>query len=147
MIANIPHSRAVTEQDFIEARKILENKFLIGMTKDVSETVLKRIKLYFGWRELPNQRGCEVDLIKKATASMPQLHLVELSHEWRQIRKINHFDCKLYARAQAMFAKQKMNMPVHELVSGEEKRIAMMSVQNLIEVTEPVKTSDMPFFW
>lgn len=63
MIANVPPSRAVTEQDFTEARKILENKFLIGMASDMAETVFKRIKLYFGWKELPNQSGCETEYI------------------------------------------------------------------------------------
>lgn len=147
MIANIPHSQVVTEQDFIEARKILENKFLIGMSSDLAETVVKRIKLYFGWKELPTRNGCEIEYINQAKVSTPQLYLKELSHEWRQIRKANHFDSKLYARAQAMFAKQKMNMPVHELVSSAEKSVATMSVQNLLDVKEPLEKSDIPFFW
>lgn len=146
MIANVPPSRTVTEQDFIEARKILENKFLIGMASDMAETVLKRIKLYFGWKELPNLSGCEIEYINKATA-LPKMHLEELSHEWRQIRKANHFDSKSYARGMAIFGHQKMNMPVHNLVFGEYKRDALVSVQNLRNVKEPLDESDIPFFW
>jgi hypothetical protein len=147
MIANIPHSRAVTEKDFIEARKILENKFLVGMTSDMAETVLKRIKLYFGWKELPNQNGCEPNHIKHATLRLPQLSLVDGSHEWREIRKRNHYDMKLYARSMSVFGHQKMGIPVHELVSAEEKRTVMSYVQNLRDVSEPKEQSDIPFFW
>lgn len=83
----------------------------------------------------------------KLSASTPTVHLEDLSHEWRQIRKANHFDSKLYARGMAIFGHQKMNMPVHELVFGEYKRNALISVQNLRNVKDPLDESDLPFFW
>ncbi|KAL7517267.1 hypothetical protein ACHAWX_002201 [Stephanocyclus meneghinianus] len=147
MIANIPESRAVTENDFVEARKILENKFLIGMTSDMAETVVKRIKLYFGWKELPNQKGCELEYIKQAILALPPSSLMEGSHEWREIQRVNRYDMKLYARSMSVFGSQKMGMPVHELVADEEKKVARTSVENLSDVTEAKENSDIPFFW
>ncbi|KAL3793765.1 hypothetical protein HJC23_013327 [Cyclotella cryptica] len=147
MIANVPESRAVTESDFVEARKILENKFLIGMTSDIAETVIKRMKLYFGWKELPNQKGCELEYIRQAISALPPSSLVEGSYEWREIQRINRYDMKLYARSMSVFGSQKMGMPIHELVAGEEKKAARTSVENLSDVSEAKEKSDIPFFW
>ena len=48
MLANVPPLVAVTDDHFREARMILENKFLIGMSSDLIETVHKRPRLYVG---------------------------------------------------------------------------------------------------
>lgn len=39
MLANVPKDVVVTEEHFKQARMILENKFLIGMTNHIGETV------------------------------------------------------------------------------------------------------------
>lgn len=108
MLANVPKDVAVTEEHFREARMVLENKFLIGMTSNMAETVQKRLGLYFGWKELPNKQGCETDHIKKGQMSLPPSSLIEGSHEWRFVRMKNHFDMKLFVRSMSVFGNQKV---------------------------------------
>merc|ERR1719203_1187078 len=97
MLANIPVYVEVTEDHFREARMILENKFLIGMTADMTETVKKRLGLYFGWKELPNKQGCENEYMKIGAMSLPPSSLVEGDRVWKFLIRKNRFDMKLYA--------------------------------------------------
>mmetsp|Transcript_29555 Transcript_29555/g.59384 ORF Transcript_29555/g.59384 Transcript_29555/m.59384 type:complete len:447 (+) Transcript_29555:3-1343(+) len=147
MLANVPAHVEVTEEHFKEARMILENKFLIGMTNDVAETVQKRLKLYFGWEELPSQQGCEMYYIKNGVMALPPVTIEEGGHYWRAIQKINLFDMKLYARAMSVFGQQKMRMPVHPLAVQKEREVVNEAFARLRNVDEPLDESDVPFFW
>jgi len=146
MLANVPAHVEVTEEHFKEARMILENKFLIGMTNDVAETVQKRLKLYFGWEELPSQQGCEMYYIKNGVMALPPVTIEEGGHYWRAIQKINLFDMKLYARAMSVFGQQKMRMPVHPLAVQKEREVVNEAFARLRNVDEPLDESDVPFF-
>ena len=147
MLANIPRQVAVTEEHFREARMILENKFIIGMTSDMHETVQKRIKLYFGWKESPKKQGCELEHIKEGIMNLPPTALVEGGEEWRKITKRNLFDMKLYARGMAVFGNQKMRLPVHSLVVEDQRKVVMEALGHLRDVNEWKEKSDVPFFW
>jgi len=147
MLANIPKHVEVTEEHFREARMILENKFLIGMAADMTETIHKRLKLYFGWKELPEKQGCEMDYIKKGAMSLPASSLEEGGHEWRGIRLRNRFDMKLYAQGMAVFGNQKMRVPIHSVVRKEEKEVAEKAFAHLRNTKDEMDSSDLPFFW
>jgi len=147
MLANVPGHVPVTEDHYRTARQILENKFLIGMTSDIAETVQKRLKLYFGWKELPEERGCEIKYIKRAVMNLPSATLEWGSHWWRHVRAINHYDHKLFVRAQHTFGNQKMRVPIHSLVREEEKKVVNLAFAHLRDVKDERDSSDVPFFW
>ena len=169
MISNIPYPTPLTEEHFKYARMILENKFLIGMGYDMEETLYKRIKLYFGWRELDDKRGCEAEILKSLTISSNDSKMkkndatsspvsfsssVELVEEgsklWRFIQRKNLYDMKLYARGMSIFADQKMRLPVHYSVRQQEVTAvqkAFFDGGNLRSVDEFRDASDIPFFW
>ncbi|KAL3777157.1 hypothetical protein ACHAW5_000144 [Stephanodiscus triporus] len=132
----------------IEARMILENKFLIGMSSDLVETVHKRLRLYFGWRELPDKVGCEAERVR--SAKIFESRLVEKSHEWRFVAKRNRYDVKLYARAMAIFGDQKMRVPIHPIIRAEERAVverAFFAGGHMRDVSDPRDDNDVPFFW
>ena len=150
MLANVPKDVVVTEEHFKQARMILENKFLIGMTNHIGETVEKRIKLYFGWDELPSSAGttsCELDLIKKGTMGLDPCSVEEGGYHWRAIQKINLFDMKLYARAMSVYGLQKMRLPVHPVVAQKDREVVSEAFGNLRNVDEAMESTDVPFFW
>ena len=148
MLANVPPNAAVTEDHFREARMVLENKFLIGMTSDMAETVRKRLGLYFGWKELPEKQGCEIEMIKNSMASIVSPSMLEEgSHEWRFVRLQNHFDMKLYARGMAIFGDQKMRVPIHSFIRERQVTRVVRAFDHLRNVVDPKDDSDIPFFW
>ena len=65
MLAQVPRDAEVTEEHYRNARMILENKFLIGMASDLTETEIRRLGLYFGWKE--ERKGCAKELIASTT--------------------------------------------------------------------------------
>ena len=168
MISNVPHPTPLTEEHFKYARMILENKFLIGMGYDMNETLYKRIKLYFGWKELSDKRGCEAEIMRSlpitntntnhkqnnnnndATSSSSSVLVEEGSKIWRFIQRKNLYDMKLYARGMSIFADQKMRLPVHYSVRQQEVaevQAAFFDGGNLRSVEEYRDASDIPFFW
>mmetsp|Transcript_38361 Transcript_38361/g.81869 ORF Transcript_38361/g.81869 Transcript_38361/m.81869 type:complete len:657 (+) Transcript_38361:28-1998(+) len=147
MLANVPHGTEVTEEHFREARMIIENKFLVGMSNDMTETVRRRLKLYFGWKEMPDQKGCEIDLIKRGAMKLPDPTLEEGGKEWRVVRARNHYDMKLYARGMAVFGDQKMRVPIHSVIRREEAEKVRLAFGHLKNKTEERDPSDIPFFW
>jgi hypothetical protein len=168
MISNVPHPIPLTEEHFKYARMILENKFLIGMGYDMNETLYKRIKLYFGWKELSDKRGCEAEIMRSlpitntnnnhkqnnnnndATSSSSSVLVEEGSKIWRFIQRKNLYDMKLYARGMSIFADQKMRLPVHYSVRQQEVaevQAAFFDGGNLRSVEEYRDASDIPFFW
>ncbi|KAL7531613.1 hypothetical protein ACHAXR_004134, partial [Thalassiosira sp. AJA248-18] len=147
MLANVPKHVTVTEEHFREARMILENKFLIGMTSDMTETVKKRLKVYFGWKNLPEKDGCDMEQIKKGSMSLPPSSLEEGGHEWRFIRKRNRYDMKLYARGMAVFGDQKMRVPIHSTVRARQIRVVEEAFGHLRNINDERDSSDIPFFW
>jgi len=147
MLANVPREERVTEEHFKYARMILENKFIIGMTSDMTETVKKRINLHFGWKELPSKQGCEMEYIKKGTMELPTSSLEEGGREWRFIAKKNLFDSKLMARGMAVFGMQKMRIPVHPYTVREDRKAVSEAFGHLRNVQDEVDKSDIPFFW
>lgn len=147
MLANVPPNVEVTQEHFRDARMILENKFLIGMTADMTETVKKRLGLYFGWKELPDKQGCELELIKKGSLELPNSALEEGDRWWKFIAKHNHYDQKLYARGMAVFGNQKMRVPVHSVIRGEENARVVEAFGHLKNVEDERDSSDLPFFW
>mmetsp|Transcript_26538 Transcript_26538/g.48099 ORF Transcript_26538/g.48099 Transcript_26538/m.48099 type:complete len:427 (+) Transcript_26538:3-1283(+) len=154
MLAEVPPDEEVTEEHYRNARMILENKFLIGMASDLTETVIRRLGLYFGWKE--ERKGCAKELINESAKtrtrtrseeSSPAL-LEEKGHEWRFVRARNHFDSKLYARGQAMFGNQKMHVPVHESVRKDDVEVVERAYfGHLRNVKDARDDSDIPFFW
>ena len=147
MLANVPPDVVVTEDHFKEARMILENKFLIGMQQNMPETVQKRLGLYFGWHELPNKQGCEIEMIKKGMLNLSPSSLEEGSEEWRFVRNKNHFDMKLYVRSQHVFGDQKMRVPVHAVIRKEQEEVVNEAIGHLRNVKDERDSSDIPFFW
>ena len=147
LAGNIPPHIAVTEEHFRKARMVLENKFLIGITRDITEFVTKRLKLYFGYKEL--HEGCELDYIQKGiSSSVPSTTLLEeLGNEWRFIRKKNHFDMKLYGRGLAVAGMQKYRMPVHHLIREQHLDYAKDAMGHLKNVKDVMDSTDLPFFW
>lgn len=161
MISNIPFPIPLTEEHFKYARMIVENKFLIGMGYDMEETLYKRIKLYFGWRELKDKSGCEAEILKSRlfskmnnndamSISSTTVLVEEGSKIWRFIQRKNLYDMKLYARGMSVFADQKMRLPVHYSVRQREVAAvqeAFFDGGNLRSVEEYRDASDIPFFW
>src|SRR5210317_81029 len=147
MLANVPKNTPVTEEHFKYARMILENKFVIGMTNDMAETITKRIKLHFGWKELPSKNGCELDYIKRGTMELPTSALEEGSREWRFIAKRNLFDAKLHARGMAVFGMQKMRIPVHPYTVRDDRKVVSEAFAQLRNVQDERDSSDIPFYW
>ncbi|KAL3823498.1 hypothetical protein ACHAXA_010820 [Cyclostephanos tholiformis] len=151
MLANIPPDIEVTDEHFRDARMILENKFLIGMSYDLIETVKRRLGLYFGWRELPNKVGCESERIMGGSSSRRRHVIIEKSPEWRFIARRNRYDVKLYARAMAVFGDQKMRVPIHPIIRAEEKAIVedafFYPKGHMRDISEPREDTDLPFFW
>ena len=161
MLANVPPNVDVTDEHFKEARMILENKFLIGMSSDLVETVQKRLGLYFGWREVssssssssPSDGECVSERIRHAKKIPDEMssRLVEKSPEWRFVSKKNRYDVKLYARAMAVFGDQKMRVPIHPIIRAKEKAVVddafFGSDGHLRDVSDPREESDLPFFW
>ena len=153
MLVNIPPDVKVTEELFREARMILENKFLIGMSYDLIETIQKRLSLYFGWKEIETKAGCEVEHIltgqQTISSSTNKLLIVEGSPQWKFVAKHNRYDVKLYARAMAVFGDQKMRVPIHSYIRAEETAVvdAAFFSGHLLDITEPRADTDIPFFW
>ena len=153
MLVNIPPDVKVTEELFREARMILENKFLIGMSYDLIETIQKRLSLYFGWKEIETKAGCVVEHIltgqQTISSSTNKLLIVEGSPQWKFVAKHNRYDVKLYARAMAVFGDQKMRVPIHSSIRAEETAVvdAAFFSGHLLDITEPRADTDIPFFW
>ena len=147
MLAGVPPGAEVTEAHFREARMMLENKFLIGMADDPLETVKRRLAPYFGWRELPEQRGCENRHIQAAQEGRAYSLLEERGHAWRAVRRREHFDNKLFARAKAVFGNQKMRIPVHVVRWQNDRERAKEAYEHLRNLRDERDASDLPFFW
>ena len=153
MLANVPPNVDVTDEHFREARMILENKFLIGMSYDLVETVQRRLGLYFGWKEMPDKVGCAMERINGGSSMSSSSHrIIEKSTEWRYVAKRNRYDVKLYARAMAVFGDQKMRVPIHPIIRAEEKSIVDSAFfdpggSRMRDVYEPREETDLPFFW
>ena len=145
MLANVPPNVEVTEEHFRNARMILENKFLIGMTENIEEMVKKRLALYFGWKE--TKEGCEDEMIQKGISSIPPSSLVEGGDEWRFIRLRNHYDMKLYARGCHVSGDLKMRVPVHPLIRRADVAVVEEAFSHLRNVKDERDSADLPFFW
>ena len=64
------------------------------------------------------------------------------------VRARNHFDSKLYARGQAVFGNQKMNVPVHKSVRKDDVEVVERAYfRYLRNVRDERDDSDIPFFW
>jgi hypothetical protein len=132
----------------------------------MNETLYKRIKLYFGWKELSDKRGCEAEIMRSLPitntnnnhkqnnnnndATSSSVLVEEGSKIWRFIQRKNLYDMKLYARGMSIFADQKMRLPVHYSVRQQEVaevQAAFFDGGNLRSVEEYRDASDIPFFW
>ncbi len=156
MLANVQPNVDVTDEHFRAARMILENKFLIGMSYDLLETVQRRLGLYFGWKEMPDKAGCVMERISNcsggSSTTTSARRIIEKSPEWRFVARRNRYDVKLYARAMAVFGNQKMRVPIHPVIRAEEKSIVDAAFfdpgqSHIRDVSEPREGTDLPFFW
>lgn len=144
MLANVHPSRDVTDDDFRTARMILENKFLLGASDHMPETV-RRMSIYFGWQE--RTRGCEHEGVQRNKVRLPPTALSPDTDAWRAVQRANRYDMKLYARGLSVFGNQKMRMPVHPDRRKIEADAVTTAFRNLRKVADPHDESDVPFFW
>ena len=105
MLANVRPSVAVTDEHFRTARMVLENKFLLGATDHMPETV-RRLSIYFGWQE--RTRGCEHEGVQRNKVKLAPTSLTVDTDAWRAVQRANRYDMKLYARGLAVFGNQKV---------------------------------------
>lgn len=94
----------LTTDDLDMAKQVLEEKFLVGLIDEKSQS-LDRFQKYFGW--LPSDSNC---IRNKVEWSWPMKHhhvsVEEGSEAWDLISAQNTFDISLYEFAKEVFALQ-----------------------------------------
>jgi len=95
----------LTEEQFLVAKGILAQKFLVGIAEHFEESV-KRLELYYEWHE-SNNSGCVAGYFERHYKEERMPHIIERgSHEWNLITAKDNFDLMLYYYALELFSKQ-----------------------------------------
>mmetsp|Transcript_16726 Transcript_16726/g.25274 ORF Transcript_16726/g.25274 Transcript_16726/m.25274 type:complete len:178 (+) Transcript_16726:593-1126(+) len=98
----------VDEHDLEEAKRILLDKFWIGLQPRFAESV-QRFGFLFDWKANPNWNACYADVEagkNRANSNSAKEHVDIESTEWAMLREVNELDLKLYVYANELYQQQ-----------------------------------------
>lgn len=110
------HRDALTPADVEMAKKIMQRKFLIGLSAQMSES-FDRFRQYFGWEAMDRYRkgvlirseGCKKQYLAESHVNQNKIAhppVVQGSEAWGHLHQANWADVALFEYAEALFREQ-----------------------------------------